>query len=155
MDRVEIDGVTVSSTKIREYLQNGETEKANKLLGHAHILSGEIKSGKQIGRTIGIPTANMVIPQGVIMPKKGVYAVRFTTEDGKSHKAVTNIGTRPTVNGGEDVTVESHILDFDGDIYGTNCTAEFLHFVREERRFASLDELKTQINADIAFVSTI
>ena len=152
MDRAEKDGVTVSSTKIRELLSEGRMREANSLLGHAHMLTGEILSGKRIGRTIGIPTANMVIPKGVIMPKKGVYAVRFTTEDGNRFRAVTNIGTRPTVNGGEDVTVESHLLGFDGNIYGTSCRVEFMDYLREEQKFSSLEMLKKQIDADIAKV---
>lgn len=142
-----IDGEKISSTRIRALLEQGQVEQANRLLGHPHFLTGKVQTGKQLGRTIGIPTANLTFPAGVIMPKFGVYACKVGF-DGKAYTAVTNIGTRPTVNG-EGVTAEAHILDFDGDLYGREITVAFCKFLRPEQKFANLDELKAQIAEDI------
>lgn len=144
----ELDGIRVSSTHIRDLLEKGEMATANRFLGHPHFLSGRVTEGKQLGRTIGIPTANLQIPEGVICPKKGVYACRVIVE-GQVYPAVTNIGCRPTV-GGENITVEPWILDFDGDLYGKHITLLFYHFLREEKKFDSLEELKAQIHLDAA-----
>ena len=142
----EVDGVRVSSTHIRKLLEQGETERANRFLGHPHILTGEVVEGRHLGRTIGVPTANVEIPQGVLCPKKGVYA-GFAVVDGKEYRAVTNIGSRPTVDGHQ-VRAESWLLDFDGDLYGKKITLVLLRFLREERKFGSLEELKEQILRD-------
>lgn len=144
----ELDGIRVSSTHIRDLLEKGEMAAANRFLGHPHFLSGKVTEGKKLGRTIGIPTANLQIPEGVICPKKGVYACRVIVE-GQTYPAVTNIGCRPTV-GGENITVEPWILDFDGDLYGKHITLLFYHFLREEKKFDSLEELKAQIHLDAA-----
>jgi len=141
-----IDGVRVSSTHIRQLLENGHMEDAVRFLGHPHILTGEVISGRHIGRTIGVPTANILIPHDLIVPKFGVYACRAWVGD-KDYVAVTNIGTRPTVDG-QGVTVEPWILDFDGDLYGKEITLEFYAFLRPERKFDSLEELKDQIQKD-------
>ena len=143
-------GARISSSRIRELLEEGKPEKAGKLLGHPHILTGEVLSGKQLGRTIGIPTANLVFPAGVIVPKFGVYACKVGF-DGKAYSAVTNIGTRPTVEG-EGVNAEVHLLDFDGDLYGKEITVAFCKFLRPEQKFDSLEELKEQIDDDISQV---
>ena len=116
---------------------------ARSLLGHPHMLSGTVMPGRQLGRTIGIPTANLWIPEGVLVPRFGVYACTAETEQG-TFPAVTNIGTRPTV-GGHRVTVEPWLLDFDGDLYGTKLTLYFYQFLRPERKFDSLEELKQEI----------
>ena len=143
-----MDGERISSTRIRTLLEQGQLEAANRLLGHPHILTGKVLPGKQLGRTIGIPTANLTFPAGVIVPKFGVYACNVGF-DGNAYTAVTNIGTRPTVNG-EGITAEVHILDFDGDLYGKEITIAFCNFLRPEQKFANLDELKAQIAEDIA-----
>ena len=140
------DGIRVSSTHIRSLLEQGEAEKAARFLGHRHMLSGEVTPGRQLGRTIGIPTANIPIPEGVIVPKQGVYAC-LAEVDGKQYPAVTNIGSRPTV-GGHEVRAESWLLDFDGDLYGKMLTLEFCAFLRPETRFDSLELLKRQILQD-------
>ena len=142
----EIDGVRVSSTYIRELLENGEMEQVNRFLGHPHVLTGEVVEGRQLGRTIGVPTANMRIPEGLAVPKLGVYAGSALV-DGKAYLTVTNIGSRPTV-GGHQVRVESWLLDFEGDLYGKTLTLAFLKFLREEKKFDSLEELKEQILKD-------
>lgn len=154
IDEVTIDGMKVSSTHIRSFIKDGKMKKANEFLGHRHILTEKIITGNQIGRTIGVPTANMIIPQGIITPRYGVYAADFITEDRKRYRAVTNVGVRPTVSG-EGVTVESHIIDFSGDIYGSICTVEFIDFLRDEKKFSGIDELKKQIEKDINTVRNV
>ena len=142
----EVDGVRVSSTYIRQLLENGEMEQVNRFLGHPHILSGQVVAGRGLGHTIGIPTANILIPEGVAVPRLGVYA-GSTVVEGKEYLTVTNIGSRPTV-GGHQVRAESWLLDFEGDLYGKSITLAFWKFLRPERKFDSLEELKAQILLD-------
>lgn len=146
--QVVLDGTAVSSTHIRGLLERGEVETANRFLGHPHILSGEVISGRHLGRTLGIPTANLLPPENLVALPHGVYACAAIVAD-RRYTAVTNIGSRPTV-GGHRVTVEPWILDFDGDLYGKTLTLEFHRFLRPERKFDSLEELKTQIQSDAA-----
>jgi riboflavin kinase/FMN adenylyltransferase len=148
-----LDGERISSTRIRVAMEQGDFALTSRLLGHPHILTGTVLSGKQLGRTIGVPTANLLLPPELIVPKFGVYATKVVT-DGKAYLAVTNIGTRPTV-AGEGITVEAHLLDFEGDLYGKEITVMFYDFLRPEQKFADLDALKTQIAADIVKVRTI
>ena len=138
------DGIRISSTYIRQLIAAGEMEKAVEYLGHPHILSGTVVSGRKLGRTMGIPTANIRIPEDVILPPKGVYACKVG-----DHLAVTNIGDRPTV-GGHKVTVEPWLLDFECDLYGKSITLAFHKFLRPEQKFDSLEALRTEIlkNAD-------
>ena len=138
-----LEGVTVSSTHIRGLLEAGEMERAVEFLGHPHILSGEVVSGRQLGRTIGVPTANLRLPDGILVPRFGVYCCKAVV-DGKVYPAVTNVGTRPTVEG-HHITVEPWLLDFAGDLYGRKITLEFYKFLRPERKFDSLEELKDEI----------
>ena len=133
----------MSSTYIRTLLEEGRMGQAARFLGHPHMLSGTVLPGRQLGRTLGIPTANLSFPQGVLCPKKGVYACKVFF-DGEEHIAVTNIGTRPTV-GGTGITVESWLPDFSGDLYGKRLEVEFHEFIRPERRFADLDEMRREI----------
>ena len=143
-----LDGVRISSTHIRHLIETGEMEEAEKFLGHRHLLSGEVVSGRKIGRTIGVPTANILIPEGVVLPNLGVYAC--TCRIGRNqYAAVTNIGSRPTVEGHQ-VRAESWILDFEGDLYGKEITLEFHKFLRPEVKFESLAALQVQIHADAA-----
>ena len=146
--KVELDGVTVSSTFIRSLLAAGDAETAERYLGHPHILTQEVRHGRQIGRTIGVPTVNMTAPERVMTPAHGVYAAAAVLPDGSRRIAVTNVGNRPTVNNGGDVTVESWILDFDGDLYGKPVRIEFHRRIRGEIRFPSLEALRGQIAAD-------
>ena len=118
-------------------------EEAETFLGHPHILSGTVVSGRRIGRNLGIPTANLSLPAGTVNLPHGVYACRVWAE-GESHIAVTNIGSRPTV-GGHHVTVEPWLLDFEGDLYGKELTLEFYEFLRPEKKFSSLEELRQEI----------
>ena len=143
-----MDDTRVSSTYIRRQIEEGDMATAVRFLGHAHILTGEVISGRKIGRKIGVPTANLVIPEGVVVPKFGVYACRVELE-GKQYCAVANVGTRPTV-GGHRITVEPWILDFDGDLYGQSITLEFHRYLRSERKFNSLEELRAEIQKNAA-----
>ena len=145
---VTIGGVTVSSTHIRKLLEEGDVETARAFLGHPHVLTQTVGHGRQLGRTIGIPTANLVAPPHVLLPRRGVYAAKITLPDGRAFGGVTNVGVRPTVNNGQDVTVEPWILDFDGDLYGQAIRVEFYHRLRDERKFDSLAALKSQIETD-------
>ena len=128
--KVEIGGITVSSTYIRRLVELGQIERANRFLGHPHTLTQVVRHGRRIGRTIGIPTVNLTAPPHVLVPSHGVYATRVYLPDGTSYPAVTNVGTRPTVNNGTDVTVEAWLLDFDGDLYGQTLRVEFYHHTR-------------------------
>jgi len=142
------DGVRVSSTHIRQLLLSGDMKAATGFLGHPHILTGKVIRGKQLGRTIGIPTANLTLPEGLICPKKGVYATKATVK-GQEFTGVTNIGTRPTVSG-EGISVETWLLGYEGDLYGEELQLQFLAFLRPEQKFSSLEELKAQIQRDAA-----
>ncbi len=146
--QVSIGGITVSSTYIRRLVELGQIQRANRFLGHPHVLTQEVRHGRRIGHTIGIPTVNLTAPPHVLVPSHGVYATRVILPDGASYAAVTNVGTRPTVNNGADITVESWLLDYDGDLYGQTVRVEFHEHIRDEVRFDSLDALKTQITAD-------
>ena len=139
----EVNGTRVSSTHIRSLLEDGNMEEAVRFLGHPHILSGEVVHGRQLGRTIGIPTANLLFPEGLLIPKRGVYAC-LAEIGGTKYAAVTNIGSRPTVDGHQ-VRAESWILDFEGDLYGKEITLAFYKFLREEKKFPDLDALRTEI----------
>ena len=145
---VTIGGVTVSSTHIRKLLEEGDVETARVFLGHPHVLTQTVGHGRQLGRTIGIPTANLVAPPHVLLPKRGVYAAKITLPDGRAFGGVTNVGVRPTVSNGQDVTVEPWILDFGGDLYGQTLRVEFYRRLRDERKFDSLEALKAQIQSD-------
>lgn len=136
-------GVVVSSTHIRSLLEAGEMEKAVAFLGHPHVLTGQVIPGHQLGRTIGIPTANLALPQGVICPRHGVYACKAEVL-GQWYLAVTNVGCRPTV-GGKTVTVEPWLLDFHQEIYGETLRLQFYRFLRPEKKFPTLEALQEEI----------
>ena len=110
------------------------------------MFTGTVVHGKQLGRTIGFPTANLIIPPEVIVPAHGVYATKVVTPDGVSRMAVTNVGRRPTVDDGAQITVEPWILDFDGDLYGQPIRVEFYEHLRGEQKFGSLAELTAMVH---------
>ena len=139
-----LDGIRVSSTYIRQQLEDGDMATAVKFLGHPHILSGTVVHGKALGRKLGIPTVNLLLPEGLAIPKFGVYACSCII-DGVRYPAVTNLGTRPTVQG-SGITVESWILDYSGDLYDRQIMLEFHYFLRPERKFATLEELQAEIH---------
>lgn len=144
----KMDGEKISSTRIRTLLEQGEIEEANRLLGHPHIFTGQVVSGRKLGRTMGIPTANLQFPPEVLIPRFGVYAC-LACFDGEKYPAVANVGTRPTV-GGHKVTAEPWILDFEGDLYGKTVTLEMHQFLRPEKKFDSLDTLREEIQKNAA-----
>ena len=143
--KVEQEGITVSSTYIRTLVAQGEMERAMAFLGHPHVFTGEVVHGKQLGRTIGFPTANLLMPPQVLVPAHGVYATRVITPDGVSRLAVTNVGVRPTVDDGNQLTIEGFILDFQGDLYGQKIQMEFYKYLREERKFPSFAALTAEV----------
>ena len=145
---VLLDGKIVSSTHIRELLLAGDVAEAERWLGHPHMLSDTVRAGYHLGHRLGAPTINMAFPEGVLVPRHGVYATKVVLEDGSSHVAVTNVGVRPTVSEGERVSVESHLLDFSGDLYGRKARVEFHAFLRPETRFEDVEKLQAQIRSD-------
>lgn len=138
-----VDGIRISSTYIRSQIETGDMATAVKFLGHPHILSGTVVHGKALGRKLGIPTANLQLPEGLVMPKFGVYACGCLVGQ-KRYPAVTNVGKRPTV-AGTNITVEPWILDYSGDLYGQEITLEFYYFIRPEQKFPSLEDLQAEI----------
>lgn len=144
---VNLGGEPVSSTRIREALSLGEIEKAEKLLGHTYYFSAEVVKGHRIGRSIGFPTINMYMPKGKLIPKKGVYATAVKIDD-KFYPAITNVGTRPTVEEHGSVNVESYIIGFEGDLYGKVPTVHFKRYLRGEKKFDSIEDLKKQLETD-------
>ena len=141
------DGVVVSSTLIRQLIETGEMEKANEYLGHPHTLTDVIRTGYHLGTKMGTPTINMSFPQGVIIPRHGVYAA-MAYIDGQEYMSVTNVGIRPTVSDSGNVNVESFLLDFCGNLYGHRARIDFYKFLRPERKFDDVNELAAQIKSD-------
>ena len=144
---VSLEGVTVSSTYIRSLLREGDMERAAEFLGRPHLLTDTVRTGFRLGRTMDYPTVNMRFEEGVLVPPHGVYFTRVCLPDGAERGAVTNIGVRPTFDG-DRVTVETHILDYDADLYGQRLCVELLHFRRPERRFDGPAALRAQIGED-------
>ncbi|MBR0397391.1 MAG: riboflavin biosynthesis protein RibF [Eubacterium sp.] len=140
-------GREISSTWIREEIQAGNVEAAEELLGRPYFVLGEVVHGRQLGRTLQIPTINQIPPQEKLLPPNGVYFSR-TRIEGQVWNGITNIGTKPTVDGSQ-VTAETHLFDCSSDLYGKEARVELLHYHRPERRFGSVEELKTHMEADI------
>ena len=152
----DIDDVSVSSTKIRKALKEGNLKTANNYLGYYYMLSGTVVNGKKLGGTIGFPTANIEIKEPYkLIPSTGVYIIR-TRINGDLYNGIMNIGFNPTVLG-KHQTIEAHLFDFNENIYGEKIKIEFLNFLREEQKFKSVEELVTQLNIDkenaISFLS--
>lgn len=150
---VTLDGETVSSTAIRQYLSEGKPHRAAEMLGRHHFVRFPVIHGRELGRTIGAPTINQAFPANTLVPRYGVYSARVTVGD-KVYPGVCNVGVRPTVanlpgGGGEEPFAETHIIGFDGWLYGKSVLVEFLGYIRPEKKFPSLDDLKNQIAKDI------
>ena len=143
---MKLGGISISSTHIRCLIEMGLVEHAIHFLGHPHMLTGRVVHGHQLGRRLGMPTANLVLPEELVVPKFGVYACRCIV-DGAVYSAVTNVGTRPTV-AGVGVNVETWILDFEGDLYDREIRLQFFKFLRPEIRFPSLQALQEAVRAD-------
>jgi len=148
MAAVALDGKAVSSTRIRELIQAGQLDAASQMLGRSYSLAGRVVRGDGLGKQLGFPTANLDV-KALALPPKGVYAVHAEVA-GKTWRAVLNIGTRPTLqNPNPQLQVEAHLLDFQGDLYGQELEITFLDKLREEKKFASLAELREQIGRDV------
>ncbi len=153
--------IPISSTMVRAALEEGDTVLAAELLGRPYSLSGVVVEGNHLGRTLGFPTANMALDEPLLLiPRCGVYSSSVNIPDGgqrflsgqSAHSGMTNVGVRPTVGGSGILTVETHIFDFDEDIYGRRIRVEFQERIRDERRFPSLDALRAQLRADAALI---
>lgn len=138
-----LEGVRVSSTYIRQLIEAGDMPRAEAFLGHPYRLTGTVRYGKQLGRTLGFPTANIAFPEGLAKPRFGVYACLAQLPEGV-FQAVTNLGLRPTVDG-ESISVESWLLDFSGELYGKEVTLDFFTFLRPEQKFSSLSAMREEI----------
>lgn len=147
VSRVTVDGITVSSTAIRKALCEGNIELANTMLGRPFSIDMPVIHGNGIGTLLGFPTINQKYPGDLIIPRYGVYACK-TYIDGIEYKAVSNIGVKPTV-GNSELCCETFIIDYNGDLYGREMTVYFTGFLRDERKFDSLEELKLQIDKDV------
>lgn len=146
------DGVDepVSSTAIRRALAGGEIDTATRMLGRPHEVRGTVATGDQRGRTIGFPTANVQIPAGICLPSDGVYAGVYRRPDGSEYVTAINLGRRPTFYTHADQSLlEAYLLDFEGDLYGESASVQFLAFLRSERQFGGVDELREQLQHDI------
>tara|TARA_Y100000591_G_scaffold30828_1_gene22926 strand:- start:165 stop:1061 length:897 start_codon:yes stop_codon:yes gene_type:complete len=148
LDDFLINNEKVSSTKLRYYLSTGEIDKANNLLGRDFTLSGNVIQGKQLGRELGFPTANLLLDEDVFLPTFGVY-YGVIEVDTKKFNCIINIGLNPTVDTEDSVKIEAHILDFGDDIYQKDIKLFLKNFIRNEKKFNNIDELKNQIMKDI------
>lgn len=149
MAAVSLDGRVVSSTRIRESVRGGNLDAASQMMGRPYAIAGVVVRGDQLGRQLGFPTANLAVA-GLALPPTGVYRVQALI-GGKSHRAVVNIGSRPTVAAGApELRVEAHVLDFQAEIYGEEMEIVFGEKLREEQKFPSVAELKEQIARDVA-----
>lgn len=144
---VIIEGAPVSSTRIRQLISEGRVEAAARLMGRPYSYSGQVVPHRKIGTQLGFPTAN-VLPGEKVLPAYGVYASRVVMEDHKILPAVSNIGVRPSVEGEHEVTIEAHILQECGNIYGQRIKVELIQHIRPEKAFGSLEELRGQIGRD-------
>jgi riboflavin kinase / FMN adenylyltransferase len=147
---VFVEGVPVRSTVIRQMLLGGQPEPATKLLGRPYALTGQVVRGKQLGRTLGFPTANLACPPNILIPAPGVYAGQVGM-----FLAAISIGVNVTIDDRAQSTVEAHLLDFEGDLYGQNLTLNFHKFLRPMQKFANLDELVTAIHTDVLSVKSV
>ncbi len=147
-DKLTMDEADISSTRIRKCLVDGDIEKCNELLGYNYYIEGEVVHGRALGRSLGFPTANIIPKGGSVLPAFGVYKGQCVI-DGVSYTALCNIGVRPTVSDHDGPVLEAYILDFEGDLYDRELKVELLRFVRGERKFSSIDELKATVLLDI------
>lgn len=144
---VEVDGEVVSSSLIRSYLEKGQIEAAGKLLGYYPMIEGMVVQGEKRGSSIGFPTANLAVPADLSIPNRGVYSARAEV-DGRIYKAAVNIGNKPTFHADYLICVEAHLIDFNGDLYGKQVRIFFRHKIRDEKKFAGVEELIAQISHD-------
>lgn len=153
VDPVMAGRAPVSSTRIRAAIADGDMETANALLGRPFSICFPVLYGNQLGRTIGLPTINQNFPAGHIIPRRGIYAC-ICTVGARRYAGVANIGVRPSVPGDGHINCETHIIDYDGFLYGKSIRVEFCHRLRDERKFPSIEALKTAIRADVQSTRT-
>ena len=149
IDKVRMDGEEVSSTRVREAVRTGQMEAAARMLGTPYSVSGTVEHGRRLGRTLGMPTANLLPEQDKLLPPNGVYYSKVLM-GGRIYRSITNIGCKPTVSENHIMGVETYLYDFAGDIYGKDITVQLLAFHRPEMKFDGVDSLKAQMQKDIA-----
>lgn len=149
IDKVRMDGEEVSSTRVREAVRTGQMEAAARMLGTPYSVSGTVEHGRRLGRTLGMPTANLLPEQDKLLPPNGVYYSKVLM-GGRIYRSITNIGCKPTVSENHIMGVETYLYDFAGDIYGKDITVQLLAFRRPEMKFDGVDSLKAQMQKDIA-----
>ncbi len=154
VEKLKEDGRDISSTRIREHIARGEMEEANRLLGYPYFLLAPVVRGSGLGHTMDLPTVNQVPASNKLLPPRGVYA-SLVTIDGETHFGVSDIGCKPTIAGEHPLGVETHLFDFDREIYGQEIRVSFLSYLRPERRFDSVEALRAQIREDCRMAEAI
>jgi len=154
IEPVKYQGQVVSSTLIRNLIMEGNVKLANSMLGFCFFIKGIVKKGNRLGRKMGFPTLNIGFDKNKVVPKRGVY-VTNTIIDNQKYLSLTNIGFNPTVSKTESLKIETHVLDFEQQAYGKEITIEFIDFIRDEKKFVNLQELKNQIDKDIEYVKAL
>ena len=149
VEKMKDNNRDISSTYVREEIAAGNLKKANELLGYHYFIKSDVIHGKKLGRTIGVPTINMVLPENKLLPPNGVYVTEVKVE-GTLYVGVTNVGCKPTVSDSNMIGVETYILDFEQMVYGDSIVVSFVEFIRPERKFSSVEELKNQLQEDIS-----
>lgn len=147
VDKELYRGEAISSSRIKDCLRQGQIQEANRMLGYCYSVRGPVIHGRRLGRTLGVPTINQCAPEEQLMPKSGVYLARIEITGGV-YFGVANVGRKPTIDGERPVGVETYLFEFSKDVYGEEAKVEFLEFLRPERKFASIEELKRQILSD-------
>ncbi len=150
IEKLSLDGTIISSTYIRELIVSGKIKDVLRYMGRSYSVTGTVKKGRQLGRTIGFPTANIIPDEKKILPPFGAYCTEVVI-GGMIYKAITNVGDNPTIDENNCTTIETNIPGFSGDIYGKEITVYFKDFIRGEKKFTSIDELKEQLQNDIKF----
>lgn len=148
MSPIKIGNCIISSSKIRECIENGKMDMCRNLMGRNYELLGEVVHGNRIGRTMGFPTANIMIPLNMVTPSNGVYITKCHIS-GKTYDSITNIGVRPTIDDDNRKNAETYIMNFSDEVYGKNIRVEFIRKLRDEIKFASKEDLRKQIEADV------
>src|SRR5574344_17785 len=148
IDKLKDHNSDISSTRIRSLIAKGQIEEVNRLLGYSYNIIGQVVHGNEIGRTINFPTANIIPNPNKLLPPNGVYFTKVNI-DGTEYDGITNIGKKPTVSNTDTISVETNILNYNGNLYGKILCIEFFHYHREEKRFVDIDELKKQISMDV------
>lgn len=148
IDKVRVDGEEVSSTRVRQAVREGEMEKVSAMLGMPYRVSGKVVHGRQLGRKLGMPTANLLPDERKLLPPNGVYYSRAEL-GGKTYRGISNVGYKPTVSEEKILGVETYLYDFSGEVYDRDMTVELLAFRRKERTFESVEALRRQIEADV------